>query len=341
MPLISIYGTVYNNDYVIEDSILSLRRALPNFEEDYELVIVDNYSTDGTWEKLLKLRRIIKNLRLLRYRCSRGKGRDIALRHTIGDYVMYVDFDCLFGSELRVIVDRLCKLCVKGELWNFGFSMRETMVEQLGGWRDLNFGEDWELYRRAIMRGIKLRIIAVKSPIRNVRVAKGGFYGERRYARDKVGYVLRRLRNLRDVAIGWGLNPVHVIYSGDSLIRFSTFALLIFSAIYSFANAVRSVTNDMNAKYQVYAGTKYLLPEEVGLPRKWFYLLWEDLNLTWPAVSKHVRELIGKDPEIHIALLPLRKILISFRDYGVFKESMKEYAFSTSHKKIERIVFKH
>jgi len=62
VPLVSIYGTVYNNSYVIEDSILSLRNALPDFEESYELVIVDNYSTDGTWEKLLRLKCTVRNM---------------------------------------------------------------------------------------------------------------------------------------------------------------------------------------------------------------------------------------------------------------------------------------
>jgi len=70
MPLISIYATVYNNAYIVEQSITSLIKALPNFEENYELVIVDNFSTDGTWEKLQKLKRPHPNIRLYRYRCS-------------------------------------------------------------------------------------------------------------------------------------------------------------------------------------------------------------------------------------------------------------------------------
>ena len=83
MPLISIYGTVLNNGYVIEESIRSLAGVLPNFSERYELVIVDNYSTDGTWEKLLRLKREFKNLRLFRNKCSRSRGRDLALKQTI------------------------------------------------------------------------------------------------------------------------------------------------------------------------------------------------------------------------------------------------------------------
>jgi|GEM_PF-1344072 len=336
MPLVSIYGTVYNNAYVVEDSILSLYRALPDFEENYELVIVDNYSTDGTWEKLLRLKRIISNMRFLRHRCSRGKGRDIALRHTNGDYVMYVDFDCLFNNELGTIVEKLRRICTKGEIWNFGFATRETMREQVGGWRDLNFGEDWELWVRAIKRKVKSKIIAVKSPIRNIRLAKNRVYGEGRYARNKMAYMLRRERNLRDTAVGCGLNPAHVIYSSD-LVRPSTFILLCFSAVYSFANVIRGDTNSP-AWNLVYSNTKYLFPEDVGLPREWLFIEWEHIDQAWPAVAKHVKELVRRDVGIHIALLPYRKLLISFRDYEVFKERLTEYAFSTSHKGIGKII---
>ncbi|MEM3607108.1 MAG: glycosyltransferase family A protein, partial [Candidatus Bathyarchaeia archaeon] len=48
MTLTSIYGTVYNNVKYIKRCLDSLVKALPNFDDEYELVIVDNYSTDGT-----------------------------------------------------------------------------------------------------------------------------------------------------------------------------------------------------------------------------------------------------------------------------------------------------
>ncbi len=67
-----LYGTVYNNASTVEKCIESVWRP------GYEVVVVDNYSTDGTWEKLLELRRDF-NLKVYRYRCSRGLGRHIAL----------------------------------------------------------------------------------------------------------------------------------------------------------------------------------------------------------------------------------------------------------------------
>jgi glycosyltransferase involved in cell wall biosynthesis len=47
------YGTVYNNVNTVEKRIESIWRP------EYEIVIVDNYSSDGTWEKLIELRKNI------------------------------------------------------------------------------------------------------------------------------------------------------------------------------------------------------------------------------------------------------------------------------------------
>ena len=76
MSKIYIYGTVYNNRFRIDKVLDSLAKLEP-----YNLFVVDNYSNDGTWEylKALKSRKI--NLFLYRKHCTRGKGRDIALKY--------------------------------------------------------------------------------------------------------------------------------------------------------------------------------------------------------------------------------------------------------------------
>ena len=62
MPFTSIYGTVYNNAKYIRNCLASLIQALPDFDEDYELVIVDNYSTDGTFKILKNFAKEHKNV---------------------------------------------------------------------------------------------------------------------------------------------------------------------------------------------------------------------------------------------------------------------------------------
>lgn len=48
-----LYSTVYNNVQYVERSISSVWRP------DAEIVIVDSFSTDGTYEKLLSLKKTL------------------------------------------------------------------------------------------------------------------------------------------------------------------------------------------------------------------------------------------------------------------------------------------
>ena len=64
-PLISIYTTVFNNANIVEKSIDSIISQLYGFDRKFELVIVDNYSTDGTYEKLLKLQKKHQNIKII------------------------------------------------------------------------------------------------------------------------------------------------------------------------------------------------------------------------------------------------------------------------------------
>jgi len=84
---------------------------------------------------------------------------------------MYIDLDNVFQPQFGKIVEKLRTRCVSRELWNFGFSTRDTMLHLIGGWRDLNFGEDWEMVYRAIRNGVSRNIILTYSFMENLREA--------------------------------------------------------------------------------------------------------------------------------------------------------------------------
>jgi glycosyltransferase involved in cell wall biosynthesis len=140
MPSICIYGTVYNNVNTVGKCIESIWRP------EYEIVIVDNYSSDGTWEKLLELRKEY-NLRMYRYHCSRGLGRNIALYNCPeNSLTAWFDLDTIYLPAFHKAIDyaRGTDLIVHaGPL----IARRELILSK-GGWRDLNYAEDWELVSR-------------------------------------------------------------------------------------------------------------------------------------------------------------------------------------------------
>ena len=92
MPLVSIVVPVYNDAEYIGQSIGSLTNQTLR---DIEIVIVDNFSTDGTRDLLLEMQRNDPRIKLIFHEKNEGhliSRRDGALACT-GDYVMYMDAD--------------------------------------------------------------------------------------------------------------------------------------------------------------------------------------------------------------------------------------------------------
>lgn len=157
MSKIYIYGTVYNNRFRIDKVLDSLAKLEP-----YNLFVVDNYSNDGTWEylKALKSRKI--NLFLYRKHCTRGKGRDIALKYLyeVGkpnddDLIFYIDFDTIYKEPFIKKIKHLLKKPEQNTLYTtFGIGIAKI---NFYGWKNLNLGEDWERCARIKRSGINVK----------------------------------------------------------------------------------------------------------------------------------------------------------------------------------------
>ncbi|HEV2139100.1 MAG TPA: glycosyltransferase family 2 protein [Nitrososphaerales archaeon] len=150
MPKYSICITHYNNRSTVEESLQSI---LGQISRDFEIVLVDSRSNDGSTEILRKYATDGK-IKLIETKCSRGLGRQIALENSTGDYVISgLDMDDIFKPTLFSILDFYHSM-TEGKLLTV-VNGETTMVctrallNSLGGWRDLQFRENWELARRA------------------------------------------------------------------------------------------------------------------------------------------------------------------------------------------------
>jgi dolichol-phosphate mannosyltransferase len=89
--------TVVNNDAdVIEAFLTETAAVLSEHFSHYEILLVDNGSTDGTTDKIQGLQQKLPNIRLLRL--SRVYDKETALAacldHSIGDYMILLDLLC-------------------------------------------------------------------------------------------------------------------------------------------------------------------------------------------------------------------------------------------------------
>src|SRR3954463_15890454 len=90
---LSILMPVYNERTVVERCIsLVLAASLPETMER-ELVIVDDCSTDGTWDVLQRLARTVPQIQLYRHKRNRGKSAAAsrAIETASGDFSLIQD----------------------------------------------------------------------------------------------------------------------------------------------------------------------------------------------------------------------------------------------------------
>ncbi len=136
------------------DSVLELSKF-----HSVEIVVVDNLSEDGSREILREYAREGRVI-LLEQRCSRGRGRQLAVERASGSYILaHMDCDDVFSAEgleewLRMYHQRfdgmmlMTKKTNTDERSNITVAPRELLLKL--GWRDLNWFEDWDLWNRAI-----------------------------------------------------------------------------------------------------------------------------------------------------------------------------------------------
>ncbi len=144
----SICITHYNNLLTIEASLNRILKQAPN---DCEIVMVDQMSTDGSLN-ILERYKEAGLIKLYHQRVrNRGVGRQYAFESSNGEYVISsVDMD----DELKPLLmdaTRFYHEFFEGYFMHMvGFSIApRRLIEEIGGWRDLQCGEDWDVWVRA------------------------------------------------------------------------------------------------------------------------------------------------------------------------------------------------
>lgn len=89
---ISVIVLNYNNDKVIFRCVDSLKKF--NDRYNYEIIVVDNQSSDGSYEKMLKTYKSDKNIKIIQNSkngCS--SGRNLGISNASNEYILFLDSD--------------------------------------------------------------------------------------------------------------------------------------------------------------------------------------------------------------------------------------------------------
>jgi glycosyltransferase involved in cell wall biosynthesis len=109
---LSVLIPVYNERTVVERSIAQVVSVPLPEDMERELVIVDDRSTDGTWDILSRIAESTPSIRLFRHEVNQGKGAAVrtAIQQATGDFCLVQDADleydpCEYPRLLRPLLD--------------------------------------------------------------------------------------------------------------------------------------------------------------------------------------------------------------------------------------------
>jgi len=133
-PLVSVYMPTKNRLALLKQAIQSITaQSYPNIE----ILIVDDGSTDGTYQYLCDLKNSMANLQVFRHEKSIGAcaARNLAIKHAKGEFVTGLDDDDLFLpdriSSLIEAYDAKFAFVCSSMWWDYG--KKKRLIDSTAG----------------------------------------------------------------------------------------------------------------------------------------------------------------------------------------------------------------
>jgi hypothetical protein len=147
----SVCITNYNSIDTIRDFFESIFKYL---DDRFEVVVCDNCSKDGSGTILEEYARRGK-IKLIIEETSRGKGRQVSFESSTCEYIISgIDTDDRLRSDIYDFI-KIYHQNHEGFMLSAGtiHIIPRQLVNEIGGWRDLKWGEDIDFRQRATALG--------------------------------------------------------------------------------------------------------------------------------------------------------------------------------------------
>ena len=258
-PAFSIVIPVYNEADSLPELLAAIAQALTSFDGSYEVVFVDDGSTDGSFEKLQSLSQTDARIRVFSFRRNLGKSPALlcGIQKARGRYILTMDadlqddpnnlrrmYDQLVAEQADIVSgwrkdrqDNLLKL-VSSRIFN------RLMIRLLFGYsfKDMNSG--LKLYKAEAARDLRLyggmhRFIPLIATEMGYRVAECPVrHNERKYGRSKYspGKIFTEMPDLLTVffLIKYTTKPLHFFARvGSALIAIGMICLTYLTVLWT------------------------------------------------------------------------------------------------------------
>ena len=155
LPKYSVCICNYNMEDTIETALNSVLKQL---DSNYEVLVVDDGSNDQSVKKIMSLKKVFKNLRLISLQRDKnrelGETRNISIREAKGEYVLlHIDADDLWEPYIPSFVNLFHKLeklikkdvLVSGNQINIG---KRSFLLKHGPYRNTHRAQDRDMWHR-------------------------------------------------------------------------------------------------------------------------------------------------------------------------------------------------
>ena len=75
---ISVISPVYNAENIIDELINQISRELTKITQEYEIILVDDFSTDNSWKKIKCITKVNRDVKAIKF--SRNFGQHMAIK---------------------------------------------------------------------------------------------------------------------------------------------------------------------------------------------------------------------------------------------------------------------
>jgi len=148
----AVCTTSYNSGDILEAHLRSIYTQFS--PRQFEYVVVDNCSEDATASTYERWGKEYGNITLVRKKCWRGKGRQLAFQASNAETVVQVDCDMVFNTQWGDAIRWFLKTKPDFALVLRGCAIYpKHLIEEIGGWRNLQQGEDLDVYFKLLKRG--------------------------------------------------------------------------------------------------------------------------------------------------------------------------------------------
>lgn len=100
-PYLSLILALYNEGSTLEQSLKTVYKSLKKIKKTWEVILVEDKSTDDTLVNIQKLLPYLKNTRLIQHKENQGRGKTVSdgIKAARGIYCGFLDVDLEVSSD--------------------------------------------------------------------------------------------------------------------------------------------------------------------------------------------------------------------------------------------------